>query len=84
MGAWAAQIVAAAGAALELVRVQDDLALFGAPVQHLLADVRLAAELLGWAARERVAESVAWHLAHPPPGGFDAAADERALATADR
>jgi len=89
MGAWAAQIVAAAGAALELVRVQDDvlppdLALFGAPVQHLLADVRLAAELLGWAARERVAESVAWHLAHPPWGGFDAAADERALATADR
>jgi nucleoside-diphosphate-sugar epimerase len=89
--AWVGQILAAAGAEMELVRVPDDalppdLALLGAPAQHMLADIRRAQELLGWTPGDpatRVAESVAWHLAHPPPDGWDeddTAADERALA----
>lgn len=71
---WLDQILAAAGAEAELVRVPDhalpaDLALTGAPAQHLLFSVVRAEALLGWApadAADRVAESVRWHREHPP------------------
>lgn len=89
---WLEQILAAAGADAELVRVPDDalpadLALTAAPAQHLLASVRRAEELLGWAPEDpghRVRASVAWHLAHPPAAPTwtddDARADDAALA----
>lgn len=66
---------------------QLDLALTAAPAQHLLFSVARAQRLLGWApepADRRIAESVRWHLAHPPDtptwGPEDAAADDAALA----
>ena len=71
---WVEQIIAAAGADLELVRVPDehlppDLALLGAPGQHLLASTHRAQDLLGWQSPDpagRVATSVQWHLQQPP------------------
>ena len=92
MRSWLEQILAAAGADAELVRVPDaalpaDLALTAAPAQHLLVSVRRAEQLLGWAPADpavRVRESVRWHLAHPPDGPTwsddDARADDAALA----
>lgn len=91
--AWAEQILAAAGAAAELVRVPDDalpedLELTGALAQHWLASAARARALLGWVhadPRACVAESVRWHLEHPPPGSpGDFAADDAALAAAAR
>lgn len=91
---WIEQILTAAGADVELVRVPDsalpaDLALTAAPAQHLLFCVQRAERLLGWAPVEpgrRVAESVRWHLDHPPaePGWTeaDSRADEEALVQA--
>lgn len=88
--AWLEQIIQAAGASMELVRVPDsvlpaELAVTGAPAQHMLASVSRAERLLGWAPddpQRRVAESVRWHLDHPPEGGWtaeDARTDDEAL-----
>ncbi|WP_162144859.1 NAD-dependent epimerase/dehydratase family protein [Arthrobacter castelli] len=90
---WLAQIVRAAGAELEFVTVpesalHDELVITSAPAQHLLVSMRRAEELLGWdpgSPERRVAESVQWHLAHPPElpwTAMDTAADEAALARA--
>jgi nucleoside-diphosphate-sugar epimerase len=89
---WAEEILAAAGAPLDLVTVADrelpdDLRITAAVGQHLLVDSSKARELLGWsetAPAEAVARSVAWHLANPPdePAGGDWAADDRALRSA--
>lgn len=91
---WLEQILAAAGADAELVRVPDevlpaDMTLTAAPAQHLLISSRRAEQLLGWAPDDparRVTESVRWHLEHPPsePTWTDANtnADEHALAQA--
>ena len=87
---WARMILHAARAdEIELVRVPsdalpDDLGLSGDAKQHLLCDSAKARAVLGWEDRdpmEALRRSVAWHLAHPPPGpdsGFEA--DEAALA----
>lgn len=86
--AWFEQIVAAAGASLELVRVQEsalppDLGLTAAVAQHLVVDSAKARRMLGWEPgdpAENVGRSVAWHLAHPPADlDRDFSADERAL-----
>ncbi|WP_188193987.1 hypothetical protein [Nonomuraea sp. SYSU D8015] len=90
VGAWFQQILDAAGFGARLVRVPDDalppdLALSGAPAQHLLTSSARAQELLGWSPGDpaaRVAESVRWHLANPPDTPWtdeDAAADDAAL-----
>lgn len=90
---WFHQIVHAAGVSLDLVRVPeqalpDELVLTGAPAQHLLTSVHRAQTVLGWAPadpEERVAESVRWHLAHPPRSVWtdeDTRTDESALRTA--
>jgi nucleoside-diphosphate-sugar epimerase len=88
---WAEQILAAAGSDAELVRVPDEalpeeLDFTGALPQHWLASPALARELLGWVHADPgpcVAESVAWHLAHPPAGPPpDLTADDGALAAA--
>ena len=88
---WAEAIVAAAGREAELVRVPDealpaDLRMSGDQRQHLLFSSVRVSEVLGWEAGDparRVAESVAWHLTHPPPpeGGPDLSGDELALAS---
>ncbi|TDC45364.1 hypothetical protein E1281_30550 [Actinomadura sp. KC345] len=94
LSTWFEQIIEAAGADAELVRVPDgalpaDLALTAAPAQHLLFSTARAQAVLGWAPRdpaERVAESVRWHLANPPADATwtdaDTDADEAALAQA--
>lgn len=91
---WFEQILGAAGSDAELVRVDDarlppDLAITAAPAQHLLASVARAQALLQWAPEDpvtRIADSVRWHLAHPPePAAWssrDAATDDAALAAA--
>lgn len=88
---WFSRILAAADSDAELVTVPDttlpsDLVLTAAPAQHLLISVTRAQTLLGWTPGDpatRVAESVRWHLAHPPPGitwtKADTAADDAAL-----
>ena len=89
---WYEQIVAVAGAGVELVRVPDDvvpadLSRSRAFAQHMLVSVRRAEELLDWAPgnpEQRVVESVCWHLEHPPNSRWtsqDDEADERALST---
>lgn len=94
LSTWFAQIIETAAADAELVPVPDgalpaDLALTAAPAQHLLFSVARAQALLNWnpsEPTERVAESVRWHLAHPPADSTwtdaDTAADEAALAEA--
>lgn len=95
MRAWVEQIITAADADLQLVRVPEqhlppDLALLGAPVQHLLAETQQAQQLLLWQPADpsdRVPASVRWHLRHPPRATWtddDTAADTTALATAAR
>lgn len=90
MRAWVEQIIAAAGADLQLVRVPDqhlppDLALLGAPAQHLLATTERAQHLLGWHpadSADRVLASVRWHLQHPSSEGWtdhDSQAETAAL-----
>jgi len=91
IAAWLEQIVRAAGAHLELVRVPDhvlpsEFALTAASAQHILTSVHRAEQLLGWSPVEpdrRVAESVRWHLANPPDTAWtdeDIRADDAALA----
>ncbi|GIH19862.1 NAD-dependent epimerase/dehydratase family protein [Rugosimonospora africana] len=68
------QVIAAAGADLELVRVSDDrlpadLRSVGAVDQHLLASAQKAREVLGWRDSDRetaMRRSVRWHLNNPP------------------
>jgi nucleoside-diphosphate-sugar epimerase len=90
---WARQILDAAGAVAELVRVPDaalpqDLELTAGVGQHMLADASRARSLLGWEPGDPIAgvrRSVAWHLAHPPSdpdAGFEA--DDRALQSSSR
>jgi nucleoside-diphosphate-sugar epimerase len=85
------QVIAAAGADLELVRVPDealppDLQLAGTLSQHLLASPLKAREVLGWhaTADPRVLRrAVAWHLSHPPrDADASFAGDDDALAAA--
>lgn len=89
---WLERILDAAGSDATLVRVPDDalpadLALTASPAQHLLASVDCARRLLAWSpepAERRIAESVRWHLDHPPGEPTwtpdDAVADDAALA----
>ncbi len=91
MRGWAEQILTAAGSGAELVRVPDrllpaDLRITSAGGQHMLASSAKATARLGWKPTDPaigVANSVAWHLAHPPepaePSFLD---DEAALAAA--
>ncbi len=90
---WLEQIVRAADADLELVQVPEaalpaDLALTGAPPQHILASVQQAEQLLAWSPAEpelRVAESVRWHLENPPDIAWtdeDTRTDDAALSAA--
>jgi len=85
---WAEQILAAAGSDAELVRVPDhvlpaDLRITSAGSQHMLASSAKATARLGWTPADPtvgVANSVAWHLAHPPePAGLSFVDDEAAL-----
>lgn len=90
---WFEQIARAACTDLKLIRVPDsalpaELALTGAPSQHLLASVHRAEQLLGWSPADpvlRVGESVQWHLANPPETPWnddDTRADDAALSAA--
>ncbi len=83
----------AADADLELVHIPDgalpaDLALTGAPPQHILASVQPAEQLLAWSPADPalpVAESVRWHLDNPPDSAWtneDSRTDDAALAAA--
>lgn len=84
---WAAATVAAAGASLELVEVPDarlpgDMRITGSVAQHLLIDSSKARSVLGWAETtpdRALADSVRWHLEHPPNSDSDFAADDEAL-----
>jgi nucleoside-diphosphate-sugar epimerase len=93
VSAWYRQILAAAGSDIRLSQVPDthvpaDLFFSTSRPQHLLASVELATELLGLDhpdPRSRVADSVAWHLAHGtlhPLTAEEARADDEALAHA--
>jgi nucleoside-diphosphate-sugar epimerase len=82
------QVIAAAGADLELVRVGDDtlpadLRAVGAVEQHLLASAQKARDALGWRDSDRetaMRRSVRWHLDNPPPRwNNDFSEDETAL-----
>lgn len=85
------QVITAAGASVELVRVPDeslppDLQSAGAPGQHLLTSPAKAHAVLGWrdaADYHVLCRAVAWYLEHPPSdpdSGFSA--DDAALARA--
>jgi nucleoside-diphosphate-sugar epimerase len=83
------QVVSAAGASLELVRVPDetlpsDLRDTGAVGQHLLASPARASTVLGWrgtTTQQILRGAVAWHLAHPPSEpDDDFSEDDAALA----
>jgi uncharacterized protein YbjT (DUF2867 family) len=83
------QIISAADASLELVRVPDetlpsDLQNTGALSQHLLASPARASTMLGWgdtASHQILRRAVAWHLDHPPSDpDNDFSADDAALA----
>ena|SRR5437667_414742 len=89
------QVISAAGARLELVRVPDaalpaDLRISGTPGQHLLASPRRAREVLGWRAagggrRAGAAPGGGLAPAPPPPdagAGDGFGADDGALAAA--
>lgn len=85
------QVISAAGASLELVRVPDeslppDLRETGTLSQHLLASPLKAREVLGWRATagpRDLRRAVAWHLSHPPgDAGTDFTGDDDALAAA--
>jgi nucleoside-diphosphate-sugar epimerase len=83
------QVIAAAGADLDLVRVPDealppDLEITGTPSQHLLVSPAKARDVLGWHATadpEVLRRAVAWHLSNPPrDADANFAADDAALA----
>jgi nucleoside-diphosphate-sugar epimerase len=85
------QVISAAGAGLELVRVPDealppDLRETGTLSQHLLVSPFKASEVLGWratASPQVLRRAVAWHLSHPPDDAdTDFAGDDAALAAA--
>lgn len=85
------QVISAAGASLELVRVPDealppDLEETGTLSQHLLASPLKAREVLGWSATaspQILRRAVAWHLSRPPGNADpDFSADDNALAAA--
>jgi hypothetical protein len=85
------QVISAAGASLELVRVPDetlpsDLQNTGAPGQHLLASPAKANTVLSWrdtASPQILRRAVTWHLAHPPSKpDNDFSDDDAALAAA--
>jgi len=89
---WIEQIIGAAGAELELVRVPDevlpgDLDITGDIAQHWLASPAKAKDALQWVHRspeECVCESVGWHMRHADTisdANFDADAHALALAT---
>lgn len=92
MGQWAQMILDAAGSDAELVSVPDDklpedLGITATIAQHLLVDSGKARRLLGWTdtdPRETLRRSVAWHLANPPDGDADFAADDEALRIPDQ
>lgn len=87
---WIEQIIVAAGAELDLVRVPDealpeDLDITADIAQHWLASPTKAKHVLGWVHRDPatcVSESVAWHMHHTPSGDIGFTADDRALALA--
>ena len=88
---WADAILAASGREAELVRVPDDrlpadLELTAPMSQHLLVVPAKAERLLGWVHTDPascMADSVAWHLEHPPEDDSDDfTADDEALAAA--
>jgi nucleoside-diphosphate-sugar epimerase len=79
------QVISAAGASLELVRVPDelppDLRETGTLSQHLLASPLKARDVLGWhatASPQVLRRAVGWHLSHSPG---DADTDGTAPAT---
>jgi nucleoside-diphosphate-sugar epimerase len=85
------QVISAAGASLELVRVPDetlppDLRLTGTFSQHLLVSPLKAREVLGWhatASPQVLRRAVGWHLSHPPgDADTDFSGDDHALAAA--
>ncbi|MGJ3509643.1 NAD-dependent epimerase/dehydratase family protein [Enemella sp. A6] len=87
---WMSQIAAAMSLEVDLVAVAEDavppdLVLTRTHKQHVVADTRLAEKLLfrgGPDLRERVSQSVAWHLQHKtwvPWTEEDAVADDFAL-----
>jgi nucleoside-diphosphate-sugar epimerase len=91
MEQWARRVLALADSAAQLVRVADtklppDLRITGTFAQHLLVDASKARAQLGAFERDpaqALAESVRWHLQHPPAdAGADFADDDAALATA--
>ncbi|HJZ35996.1 MAG TPA: NAD-dependent epimerase/dehydratase family protein [Solirubrobacterales bacterium] len=95
VGLWLREILVAAGASAELVRVPEDLlppdmGLTGEIPQPWLVDAGKAARELGWVHadwRECTRRSVRWHLEHPPPASettVDFSADDAALAAAGR
>ena len=86
---WLEEILHAAGSGAELVRVPDsrlpaDMLMTAAIAQPLLFDSAKARAMLGWTETDpaaAVAESVAWHLAHPPKdASTDFSEDDAALA----
>lgn len=86
---WAEAILVSAGHTAELIRVPDttlpeDLGLTADQPQHLLLSADRATRALGWRPgdlRERVRDSVTWHIKHPPRGVEHAlAGDDEALA----
>jgi len=88
---WAGQILAATGSSAELVTVPDaalpeDMWITKAVAQQLVFTTSRATAVLGWQPADpaqRVAESVAWHLANPPSDASpDFTADDAALAAA--
>jgi nucleoside-diphosphate-sugar epimerase len=85
------QVITAAGAELELVRVPDDalpldLQITGTVSQHLQVSPLKAREVLGWHATadpQVLRRAVAWHLGHPPrDADADFTGDDNALAAA--
>jgi nucleoside-diphosphate-sugar epimerase len=88
---WIEWILEAADVTAELVRVPDeqlpaDLDITADIAQHWMASANKAREALGWVhgdPKQRVHNSVRWHMAHPPTGDDqDFGADDRALEAA--
>jgi nucleoside-diphosphate-sugar epimerase len=88
MGLFYQEIIAAAGARLDLVRVSGDalppdLRETAAIRQHLLASPAKARAVLGWqdaADNDALRRAVTWHLEHPPSDqNGDFSADDAAL-----
>jgi nucleoside-diphosphate-sugar epimerase len=87
---WAEQILAAASSSAELVTVPEsavpkDMWITKAVAQHLVFEPSRATAVLGWRpadAAARVAESVAWHCAHPPEDASDDFTDDDAALAA--